>query len=222
MPNRACAQPAATTEIDFEKITAYQRYKMMASLIVPRPIALVTTIDSNGIVNAAPFSMFNMVGEDPPIVMISINRHADEHLKDTARNILAHGEFVVHMTDEAMVEQMHACGAPFPADISEIAQVGLHTRASHCVAPPQIVEAPVAFECVLHETLQTASRYVFIGRVKWLTVKAGLVDTTTWRTNLKEYHPVGRFGASYYVSTRARFSVGTSVAQNSSASIDEI
>jgi flavin reductase (DIM6/NTAB) family NADH-FMN oxidoreductase RutF len=61
-------------EIDFSKLTAYQRYKLMASLIVPRPIALVTTIGPTGVVNAAPFSMFNMMGEDPPIVMISINR----------------------------------------------------------------------------------------------------------------------------------------------------
>ena len=88
------------TEVDFGQISSYQRYKLMASLIVPRPIALVTTLGSNGVVNAAPFSMFNMVGEDPPIVMLSINRLKDGLLKDTAANILAHGEFVVHMTDE--------------------------------------------------------------------------------------------------------------------------
>ena len=75
------------TEVNFDDITSYQRYKLMASLIVPRPIALVTTISAEGIVNAAPFSMFNMVGEDPPILMISINRLADGKLKDTAANI---------------------------------------------------------------------------------------------------------------------------------------
>jgi hypothetical protein len=81
------------TEIDFEQISAYQRYKLMASLIVPRPIALVTTLGPTGVANAAPFSMFNMVGEDPPIVMISINRLKDGRLKDTAANILRSGEF---------------------------------------------------------------------------------------------------------------------------------
>ena len=85
-------------DIDFDSITEYQRYKLMASLIVPRPIALITTLSETGVVNAAPFSMFNMLGEDPPIVMVSINRLEDGNLKDTARNIARTGEFVVHLT----------------------------------------------------------------------------------------------------------------------------
>src|SRR5205814_8906770 len=104
----------STMEIDFSKITAYQRYKLMASLIVPRPIALVTTINDAGVVNAAPFSMFNMLGEDPPILMISINKLEGGRLKDTSANILANGEFVVHIADEAMAEQMHRCGESLP------------------------------------------------------------------------------------------------------------
>ena len=75
------------TEVDFDQISSYQRYKLMATLIVPRPIALVTTLGANGVINAAPFSMFNMIGEDPPILMISINRLQDGRLKDTAANI---------------------------------------------------------------------------------------------------------------------------------------
>jgi flavin reductase (DIM6/NTAB) family NADH-FMN oxidoreductase RutF len=86
-------------DIDFDSITEYQRYKLMASLIVPRPIALITTLSETGVVNAAPFSMFNMLGEDPPIVMVSINRLEDGNLKDTARNISRDREFVVHLTD---------------------------------------------------------------------------------------------------------------------------
>jgi flavin reductase (DIM6/NTAB) family NADH-FMN oxidoreductase RutF len=195
------------TEVDFEQITSYQRYKLMASLIVPRPIALVTTLGVNGVANAAPFSMFNMMGEDPPIVMISINRLTDGRLKDTAANILASGEFVVHMSDEPMAARMHACGESLPADVSELARVGLTPVASHCVAPPRILEAPVAFECVLHETLETPSRYVFIGRVRWMAARDGLIDTQAWRVNLREYHPVGRFGASFYTTTRDRFAI---------------
>ena len=76
------------TEIDFSTLGAYERYKLMASLIVPRPIALVTTLGADGTVNAAPFSMFNMVGEDPPVVMLSINKLQDGQLKDTAAHIL--------------------------------------------------------------------------------------------------------------------------------------
>ena len=109
-----------TVEIDFAPLTPYQRYKLMASLIVPRPIALVTTLGPTGVANAAPFSMFNMVGEDPPIVMLSINRLQDGRLKDTAANILATGQFVVHLSDEAMAERMHACGESLPPDVSEL------------------------------------------------------------------------------------------------------
>ena len=189
------------TEVDFDAITAYQRYKLMASLIVPRPIALVTTLGANGVANAAPFSMFNMLGEDPPILMLSINRLTDGRLKDTAANILASREFVVHLTDEPMAEQMHRCGEALPLDVSELTHVGLTPVASHTVKPPRIAQAPVAFECVLHETLETASRYVFIGRVQWLAARDGLIDTQAWRVNLRDYRPIARFGASFYTRT---------------------
>ena len=212
------------TEVDFGQITAHQRYKLMASLIVPRPIALVTTLGTNGVVNAAPFSMFNMMGEDPPILMLSINRLTDGRLKDTAANILSTGEFVVHLTDEAMAAKMHACGESLPAHISELTRVGLTATASHCVAPPRIVQAPVAFECTLHETLETASRYVFIGRVLWLAARDGLIDTDAWRVRLGDYHPVGRFGASFYTTTRDRFAITDSPGEPppTSTAIDEI
>ena len=195
------------TEVDFEQLDSYPRYKLMASLIVPRPIALVTTLGPQGVANAAPFSMFNMVGEDPPIVMISINRLKDGRLKDTAANILHNGEFVVHMSDEPMAQKMHDCGQAFPSDVSELTQVGLTPVPARCIKPPRIAEAPVAFECVLHEKLETESRYVFIGRVKWLAAREGLIDTQAWRVNLRDYSPVARFGASFYTRTNERFSL---------------
>jgi len=195
------------TEVDFESITAYQRYKLMASLIVPRPIALVTTQNAAGVVNAAPFSMFNMLGEDPPILMISVNRLTDGRFKDTAANILRSGEFVVHISDEPMAQKMHDCGEAFPSDVSELAAVGLTPVPSQRVAPPRILEAPVAFECVLHEKLETDSRYVFIGRIVRLAARDGLIDTEAWRVNLRDYHPVARFGASFYTRTNERFSL---------------
>ncbi|MDW3683984.1 flavin reductase family protein [Cupriavidus sp. CV2] len=194
-------------EIDFEAITEYQRYKLMASLIVPRPIALVTTLSEDGTVNAAPFSMFNMLGEEPPIVMISINRLHDGALKDTAANIVRTREFVVHLSDEAMAEKMHGCGERLPPDQSELARVGLTSVPSSAVAPPRIAEAPVAFECTLWETLETTSRQIFIGRVLRLHARDELIDTEKWRVRLQNYFPVGRFGASFYVTTRDRFSM---------------
>lgn len=208
------------TDIDFSRLTAHQRYKLMASLIVPRPIALVTTLGANGVVNAAPFSMFNMVGEEPPLVMLSINRLQDGHLKDTAANILASGEFVVHIADEAMAFQMHACGESLPPEVSELAVTGLTPVPSFTVKPPRIAEAPVAFECVLHETMETASRYVFFGRVQWLAARAGLVDTQAWRVNLREFYPVGRFGASFYTRCGDRFEM--TEASSISTPIDQL
>ena len=208
-------------DIDFSAITEYQRYKLMASLIVPRPIALITTLSEDGIVNAAPFSMFNMLGEEPPIVMISINRLTDGALKDTAANIVRTREFVVHLSDEQMAEQMHRCGDRLPPDVSELAAVGLTTLPSRAVAPPRIAQAPVAFECTLWETLETDSRQIFIGQVRWLHARDELIDTDAWRVRLQHYFPVGRFGASFYVKTRERYALGAQGGTRST-SIDEI
>lgn len=212
-------------DLDFETLTSYQRYKLMASLIVPRPIALVTTVNAAGVVNAAPFSMFNMLGEDPPIVMISINKHANGEIKDTAANILASGEFVVHLADEAIAEQMHACGASLPPGESEVDMVGFTTAPSLAIAPPRIVEAPVAFECRLWEKLETDSRYIFIGKILWLHARDELIDIEKHRVRLQNYFPVARFGASFYINTRERYALGDKGSGNEaprSTAIDEI
>jgi len=178
-----CEPPpeSTTMSIDFTQITAYQRYKLMASLIVPRPIALVTTLGPGGVLNAAPFSMFNMVGEDPPLVMISVNRFSQQgSLKDTAANILARGEFVVHLPDEDIAEQMHACGETHPPHVSEAELVGFTAAPSDSIAVPRILEAPVAFECVLHEHLENDSRHVYLRRVTPPARAGGLDAPGRW------------------------------------------
>lgn len=192
-------------EVDFDLLTPYQRYKLMTGLIVPRPIALVTTINAQGVVNAAPFSLFNMIGEEPPLVLISLNRSAAGSLKDTAVNILANEQFVVHIADEAMAQAMHDCGTALPPDQSEIDLVGLSTTPSSSVAPPRIVEAPVAFECQLAEKMETESRHIFIGRVLRLHARDGLLDMEKHHVRLDDYFPVARFGSDLYVRTRDRF-----------------
>jgi len=156
--------------------------------------------------------------------MISINRLTDGRLKDTAANILHNGEFVVHMSDEPMAQKMHDCGKAFPSDVSELAAVGLTSVPSRCVAPPRIQESPVAFECVLHEKLETESRYVFIGRIRWLAARDGLIDTKAWRVNLREYSPIARFGASFYTRTNDRFSLNDAPqeAPPATTSIDQL
>jgi flavin reductase (DIM6/NTAB) family NADH-FMN oxidoreductase RutF len=209
-------------ELDFGKLTEYQRYKLMASLIIPRPIALVTTVNAQGVVNAAPFSMFNMLGEEPPIVMISLNKREGGELKDTATNILASGEFVVHLVDEAIAEQMHRCGEHFPPDVSEVQVVGFSTAPSNAIKPPRIAEAPVALECTLFEKLETPSRHIFIGRVLWMHARDDLIDLERYRVRLQNYFPIARFGASFYTRTRDRFAISDSPHPENSTSIDEI
>jgi flavin reductase (DIM6/NTAB) family NADH-FMN oxidoreductase RutF len=102
---------------------------------------------------------------------------------------------------------MHATGEAHPPEVSELDVVELTGVPSKTVKPPRIEEAPVAFECVLHEKLETASRFIFIGRIQWLHARDGLIDAATWRVRLQDYFPVGRFGASFYVRTRDRFSM---------------
>lgn len=209
-------------DLDFGTLTEHQRYKLMASLIIPRPIALVTTVNADGVVNAAPFSMFNMLGEEPPIVMISLNKRESGEVKDTAANILASGEFVVHLVDEAIADQMHRCGAHYPPDVSEVEVVGFSTVPSIAIKPPRIAEAPVSLECTLFEKVETASRHIFIGRVLWMHARDDLIDLERYRVRLQNYFPIARFGASFYTRTRDRFAISEGVHPENSTSIDEI
>lgn len=201
--------PTRETHVVMGELSAYERYKLMAGLIVPRPIAFVTTVSVDGVVNAAPFSMFAMVGEEPPLVMISLDRRVGGARKDTAINIDATGEFVVHLVDEALAQQMHDCGFAHPPEVDELRHVGLTAVPSTQVAPPRIAEAPVALECTLHERLQTASRDIYFGRIEHLWAREGLIDPERWHVRLTDYHPVGRFGASFYVTSRDRFALSS-------------
>ena len=212
-------------DIDFGTIGEYERYKLMASLVVPRPIALVTTVDEQGVVNAAPFSMFCMLGEEPPLLLISLNRGIGTAQKDTARNIDANGQFVIHMVDEDLAEAADRCGERMPPGVSEIDALGLRLLPSRLVHPPTIESAPVAFECVLHEKLDTASREIYLGRVVSVHTRGDLIDTERWRVRLSDYFPVARFGASFYTTTRDRFSLAGSPAGEpalTSTTIDEL
>ena len=107
---------------DLEKIPTTDAYKLLVSTVVPRPIALATTVDSGGRVNAAPFSFFNAVSSVPPVVVLGISPGAasDDGYKDTERNIRDSGEFVVNLVDEPLAERMNICAIDFPARIGEL------------------------------------------------------------------------------------------------------
>ena len=197
-------------EIDINALARPARYKLLTSLVVPRPIALVTTMTDAAIVNAAPFSYFNVLGEDPPILIISADARPNGQMKDTVRNILTNKQFVVNLVDEAIAEKMHGAAVDAPSDMSEIDLVGFTTAASQRIKPPRIAESPVSFECELHTQLDFKTRLLFIGQIQWMHVRDGIIDPANMRRLPDTYHPVGRLYANRYCRTRDEFSLDNS------------
>jgi flavin reductase (DIM6/NTAB) family NADH-FMN oxidoreductase RutF len=150
---------------DMETLPPQDRYKILASSVVPRPIAWVTTKSRAGVVNAAPFSFFNAMGSDPPTVAIGILPR-EGRLKDTATNIVETGEFVVNLVSEDNAEAMNVTCIDAPPDIDELQLARLTPVPSRSVAPPRIGEAPVSFECRILASLVTGPlQTIVVGRV---------------------------------------------------------
>jgi flavin reductase (DIM6/NTAB) family NADH-FMN oxidoreductase RutF len=194
-------------EWDFDALAPAQRYKLLVGLVVPRPIAWVTTKSPGGLVNAAPFSFFNVLSDDPPLMMISVDNREAGPMKDTARNILDTREFVVNMVDESTLEMMHATSDPYPPEVSEPMELKLELAPSLAVAPPRLAASPVSFECRLHTHLDMGERHLLIGRVHRLHTHAGIIDPATLRVHMDAYHPIGRLFANRYVKTREQLAV---------------
>src|SRR6185295_835895 len=133
------------------------RYKLLISLVIPRPIALVTTLGPTGVVNAAPFSFFNLFSESPPLCVLGLQSKPDKSLKDTSAHIRDRGAFVVNLVDEALGERMNICAIDFPPEISEIDAANLTLLPSEKVAIPRIAEAPAALECRHYTTLEVSA-----------------------------------------------------------------
>jgi flavin reductase (DIM6/NTAB) family NADH-FMN oxidoreductase RutF len=188
---------------DFGALPVASRYKLLVALVTPRPIAFVSTRSREGIDNAAPFSFFNVMGEEPPIVVVSMDRRGGGARKDSARNILEAREFVVNMVDEAIRARMHHCSIDFPPEVSELAESGLTPARAQLVAAPRIAESPAALECRLHTHLDLGTRDLFVGEIVWLHVHDGIVDPATLRV-APGYAPVGRLYANQYVRTHDR------------------
>lgn len=198
-------------EFDFSTLPPATCYKLLVATVVPRPIALVSTMGADGVVNAAPFSFFNLMGDDPPIVILSIEDRPEGGRKDTSRNLLESGEFVVNLVDEDIAERMHACSQDFPPGVSEPLQVGFGLAPSRAVKPPRIDEAPVSLECRLLQTVDLKpTRVLAIGQVVWMHARDGIIDPQTLRVNAAQYFPVGRLYADRYLRTRDTFAVTSS------------
>ena len=127
-------------------------YRILSSLVIPRPIAWITTVDEAGRVNLAPFSSFMGIF-GPPMVAFTAGRRKDGSLKDTHCNLKANGQAVVHLADLPLLAPLHASGAEAGPDISEVERLGLATEPSQHVAPPRLRDAPVALECRLNREL---------------------------------------------------------------------
>src|ERR1022692_4088311 len=164
-------------ELDLEtKEFADRAYPILASLVTPRPIALVTTISPDGSVNAAPFSFFNLLGANPPILAFAPGDRDDGTPKDTARNVRSMHEFVVNLVDETMAGAMNQCAASLPYGENELIRAGLTAAPSTIVKPPWIAESPASFECVEWGTLQIGGNRVVIGLIKRLHLRDELFD----------------------------------------------
>jgi flavin reductase (DIM6/NTAB) family NADH-FMN oxidoreductase RutF len=193
-------------ELDLEGRHADRAYAMLASLVTPRPIAWVTTVDQEGVVNAAPFSFFNVLGATPPIVGICPGDRPDGTPKDTARNVRLTHEFVVNLVDESVAEAMNRTAASLPLGVSELEGSGLTALPSSVVRPPRIAEAPASLECVEWGTLQIGDNRLVIGLVKRLHVRDALIDAETLRIDVERFHPIGRMASPHwYCRTQDRF-----------------
>ena len=192
--------------MDLEGQDAERAYLILATLVTPRPIALVTSLGPDGVVNAAPFSFFNVLGAEPPIVGFAPGDRDDGTPKDTARNVRLTHEFVVNLVEEPMAEAMNRCAASLPYGVSELKEAGLTTAPSSSVKPPRIAEAPASLECAEWGTLQIGANRLVIGVVKRVHLRDELFDVERRRVHADKLHLIGRMASPHwYCRTRDRF-----------------
>jgi flavin reductase (DIM6/NTAB) family NADH-FMN oxidoreductase RutF len=194
-------------DIDFRTLPRMDRYKMLVSSIVPRPIALVTTISKDGIVNAAPFSFFNAVSAEPPLVVLGLEVTDYAPRKDTGDNIRDTGEFVVSLVSEEIAPQMNLCAMDFPAEEDELAESGLTALPSTVVKAPWIKESPVSFECKRMATMEVGTgNRVVIGEVVYMHIADEFVDQDKMYVDAPAMKLIGRMhGRGWYVRTADAF-----------------
>jgi flavin reductase (DIM6/NTAB) family NADH-FMN oxidoreductase RutF len=190
-------------EISPDTLEWKDAYKLLVGSILPRPIAFVSTIDENGIANAAPFSFFTAICADPMLVCFSpMRRGKDGAKKDTLVNIEKIKQFVINIVSEDMAKQINDCAAEFPPEIDEIAKVGLTKEQSMRVKVPRIKESLVHLECELYQVLhfgdQPGAGSLVIGKVVNVQVKDELFQKGRIDTNILQ--PIGRMAGHYYTN----------------------
>lgn len=184
---------------DFSKLAPRERYKLLIGVVVPRPIALVTSCDHTGRVNAAPFSFFNVFSEDPAQIVLGLQHKGDGTYKDTTRNLRAERPFAVNMVDEPLAQTMSNCAIDFPPDVSEIEALQIETRPGVLIPVPHIAAAPVVLECRASLSLAfSPARELLIGEVLGIVARADLVDADKFYVDAERYRPIGRLAGNMY------------------------
>ncbi len=195
---------------DFATTATRDRYKLITATVVPRPIAWVVTQDRAGVLNAAPFSFFNAVSSDPPILAVSIGgATAAELNKDTLANIQATGQFTLCLVPEDALHAMTVTAIDLPPEVDELAEAGLDTLPSDKVAPPRIARSPVAFECETHQLVPLGGNTLVLGRILAMHVRDDCVlDAARHHIDTPRLRLVGRMGGGGgYLRTTDRVEV---------------
>lgn len=185
-------------------------YKLLTGCVIPRPIGWISTIDEEGINNLAPFSYFNILGDDPPHVMFSTRRDNNSN-KDTLNNVLANKQFVVNMVTESVVEAMNTTASSVSSDIDEFELAKVTPISSKLIKPMRVKESPIHFECemVHHYFLENHNQggaCIVIGRIVMMHFDdAILLDN--YKINMENYKPVSRLAGSNYSKIGEIFSI---------------
>jgi flavin reductase (DIM6/NTAB) family NADH-FMN oxidoreductase RutF len=206
----AIATDTHEVTFDFRALSPREKYKLMIGTVVPRPIALVTTVDHEGRVNAAPFSFFNCLSADPPILALGVENHPDMRFKDTGLNIRLTEVFTVNIVSHAIAQAMHVCAVPFPPDQDELKAAGLTAMPGTRVASPWIREAPASFECRRHVTLELGkSRQIILGEILFAHYHSDVVDARRMRIDPAKLDAIARLGGNTCSTIRDRFDMLT-------------
>lgn len=193
-------------QFDIEALDTGQAYKLLAGVVVPRPIALVSTRDADGLINAAPYSFFNLIGSNPPTVVLGVGDRGPGTAKDTRANIERTGEFVVNLVHYDLADAMNLCAIEFPAGESELPHAGLTALPSVRVAAPRLAEARVSLECRLHSVVEVGNNKIVLGQVVFLHLADEFVDGETRHVKADALDLIGRMhGGGWYLRTTDLF-----------------
>lgn len=194
------AKPKTRT-ITMSDLQGREGYKLLTSIVIPRPIAWVSTLSPEGIPNLAPYSFFNAVAGAPPTVMFSAGRRASGEPKDSLKNAQATGEFVVNLVDEALAEAMNETSADWEHGISEFDTAGLSAAPSNLVTPPRVANAPVALEAKVTQiiSVEGSTSTMVLGRVLQVHVSEALF-ADDGLVHAERLRPVARMGRNEYTT----------------------